>query len=34
VSEQAAEPAPKSRFALPSAYTILFALIVAAAIAT
>jgi uncharacterized ion transporter superfamily protein YfcC len=34
VSEQAAEPGPKSRFALPSAYTILFALIVAAAIAT
>ena len=34
MSEQAAEPAPKSRFALPSAYTILFALIVLAAIAT
>jgi uncharacterized ion transporter superfamily protein YfcC len=34
VSEHAAEPAPKSRFALPSAYTILFALIVVAAIAT
>ena len=30
----APEPAPKSRFALPSAYTILFALIVVAAIAT
>jgi uncharacterized ion transporter superfamily protein YfcC len=34
VSEQAAEPPQKSKFALPSAYTILFALIVAAAIAT
>jgi uncharacterized ion transporter superfamily protein YfcC len=34
VSELAPEPSTKSRFALPSAYTILFALIVAAAIAT
>jgi uncharacterized ion transporter superfamily protein YfcC len=34
VSEHAAEPGTKSRFALPSAYTILFALIVVAAIAT
>jgi uncharacterized ion transporter superfamily protein YfcC len=34
VSEHAAEPGPKSGFALPSAYTILFALIVVAAIAT
>jgi uncharacterized ion transporter superfamily protein YfcC len=34
VSEQGAEPGAKSRFALPSAYTILFALIVVAAIAT
>jgi len=34
VSEPAAEPGTKSRFALPSAYTILFALIVVAAIAT
>jgi uncharacterized ion transporter superfamily protein YfcC len=34
VSEHAAEPVQKSRFALPSAYTILFALIVIAAIAT
>src|SRR5688572_7454043 len=34
MSEHAAEPAPKSRFTLPSAYTILFALIVLAAIAT
>jgi uncharacterized ion transporter superfamily protein YfcC len=34
VSEPAAEPAKKSGFALPSAYTILFALIVVAAIAT
>jgi uncharacterized ion transporter superfamily protein YfcC len=34
MSEPAAEPAQKSRFRLPSAYTILFALIVLAAIAT
>ena len=34
MSEQGAEPGAKSRFALPSAYTILFALIVVAAIAT
>jgi uncharacterized ion transporter superfamily protein YfcC len=34
VSENAVEPGTKSRFALPSAYTILFALIVVAAIAT
>jgi uncharacterized ion transporter superfamily protein YfcC len=34
VSEHAAEPGTKSRFTLPSAYTILFALIVLAAIAT
>jgi uncharacterized ion transporter superfamily protein YfcC len=34
MSEHAAEPGPKSGFALPSAYTILFALIVVAAIAT
>jgi uncharacterized ion transporter superfamily protein YfcC len=34
VSEHAAEPERKSGFALPSAYTILFALIVLAAIAT
>jgi uncharacterized ion transporter superfamily protein YfcC len=34
VSEHVAEPEPKSGFALPSAYTILFALIVLAAIAT
>jgi uncharacterized ion transporter superfamily protein YfcC len=34
VSEHAAEPGKKSRFTLPSAYTILFALIVLAAIAT
>ena len=34
MSEQAVEPAAKPRFALPSAYTILFALIVVAAIAT
>jgi uncharacterized ion transporter superfamily protein YfcC len=34
VSEYAADPGTKSRFTLPSAYTILFALIVAAAIAT
>jgi uncharacterized ion transporter superfamily protein YfcC len=34
VSAHAAEPGPKSGFALPSAYTILFALIVVAAIAT
>ena len=34
MSEHAAEPAKKSGFALPSAYTILFALIVLAAIAT
>ena len=33
-STVAAEPAKKSRFTLPSAYTILFALIVLAAIAT
>jgi uncharacterized ion transporter superfamily protein YfcC len=34
MSELAAEPGQKSRFTLPSAYTILFALIVLAAIAT
>jgi uncharacterized ion transporter superfamily protein YfcC len=34
MSEHAAEPPKKSKFALPSAYTILFALIVLAAIAT
>ncbi len=34
MSEHAAEPEPKSGFRLPSAYTILFALIVLAAIAT
>jgi uncharacterized ion transporter superfamily protein YfcC len=34
MSEHAAEPPQKSKFALPSAYTILFALIVLAAIAT
>jgi uncharacterized ion transporter superfamily protein YfcC len=34
MSEHAAEPAEKPKFALPSAYTILFALIVLAAIAT
>src|SRR4030095_16776041 len=34
MSEPAAEPEQKSRFRLPSAYTILFALIVLAAIAT
>jgi uncharacterized ion transporter superfamily protein YfcC len=34
VSEHAAEPEQRSRFTLPSAYTILFALIVLAAIAT
>jgi uncharacterized ion transporter superfamily protein YfcC len=34
VSDHAPEPVQKSRFALPSAYTILFALIVLAAIAT
>ena len=34
MSEHAAEPGQKSRFTLPSAYTILFALIVLAAIAT
>ena len=34
MSEHAAEPVTKSKFSLPSAYTILFALIVLAAIAT